>query len=142
MGARGKVAIGGADGAPEIDAPVALEILVLGGDDGVAQNLGEVVVAGDHPALQGEGADYLAVVVVKFGDGARTIFLELGDLGKFGAVNEKHAGGGADGSNDRNEDGKGDPADEPFWPNLYVHRRRFCDEKLHTEVGAVRAGSE
>ena len=47
------VAESGAAHAPEIDAEMGFEILVFGGDDGVAQELGEIFVAADHAALRG-----------------------------------------------------------------------------------------
>ena len=51
---RDHIAIGGAQNAPEIDAPVRFEILVFNRDDGATQNIGVVLVGGDDAALQGE----------------------------------------------------------------------------------------
>ena len=62
------VAVGSADDPPEIDAGVAVEILVLDGDEGVAEHRGKIVVSRDDAALQSEGSDDPIVIVVKFGD--------------------------------------------------------------------------
>ena len=47
--------------APDVDAEVAIELGVLGGDDRLAQERVDVVVADDDAPLGGELADDLAV---------------------------------------------------------------------------------
>ena len=59
---------GRAGHAREIHAPVLLEMLILGGENGVLQDLRELFVGEQHAALQGEVADHLAVIGIKFGD--------------------------------------------------------------------------
>ena len=66
-----QVAPGGAEYAREIHAPVLLEMLVFGGEDGVLQNRRDLIVGEQNAALQGERADQLAVVGVEFGDDVR-----------------------------------------------------------------------
>ena len=55
------VAIGSSHNAPDVDAPVPVEIFVLDGDQGIAQDLRVVVVGSDHAALQREGANDAAL---------------------------------------------------------------------------------
>ena len=64
------VAPGRAEDAPHVHAPVLLELLVFGGDQRVAQHLGEVVVAVDDAPLQRKLPDDAVLVVVELGDGA------------------------------------------------------------------------
>src|SRR5215472_4269264 len=80
---------------PHIYAPVLLEILVFGGDQGIAQNLREVGVAVDDAPLQRELANDAVLVVVKLGDGAGAIMFELGDLRQVGGVDEDQPADGA-----------------------------------------------
>ncbi len=63
------VAPGRAEDAPHVDAPVLLELFVLGGDQRVAQHFGKVVVAVDDAPLQSELPDHAVLVVVELGDG-------------------------------------------------------------------------
>ena len=50
----------GDEDAPDVDAEVALELGVFGGDDRLPQQRVDVVVADDDAALGGELADHLA----------------------------------------------------------------------------------
>ena len=68
-----------------------LEILVLGGDQRVAQHLGKIVVAVDHAPLQRELPDHAVLVVVELRDGAGAIVLELGHLRQVGGVDQDKA---------------------------------------------------
>ncbi len=74
---RADVVPGGAGHAKDIDAPVRLEVLVFDGDDGLAQNGREAVVADHLAALQREGADDAALAVVEIGGGGGAVLLEL-----------------------------------------------------------------
>ena len=94
LGARSaaQIAIGGAHDAPQVNAPVALKVLVLNGDDGVAQNLRIILIAGNDPPLQGEAPDDRSLVVVKLGDGAGAVALEIGDLRQVGGIDKEQSG--------------------------------------------------
>ena len=83
---------GGADDAEDVDAPVGLEVLVFNGDDGLAEDGGEVVVADDVAVFEGEGADYVAFAVVEVGGGGGAIAFEVVDLGQVDGVDEGEAG--------------------------------------------------
>ncbi len=48
------VAVGRPRDAPDVDAPVPVEVLVFDRNQRLAQDFGIVVIAGDHPALQRE----------------------------------------------------------------------------------------
>ena len=50
----------GDDHAPDVDAEMPVELGVLGGDDRLAQQRVDLVVADDHAALRRELADHLA----------------------------------------------------------------------------------
>src|ERR1035438_87046 len=105
-GGGGAARVGRAEYAPDIHAPVPLEILVLGRDDGVAQHGGKVVVLVDDPALQRKLADHAVLVVVQLGDGAGPVFFQLCDLGKIGGIHQQHSGNrspGGDGQNQKKE---------------------------------------
>ena len=52
--------IAGDDDAPDVDAEMPVELGVFGGDDRLAQQRVDVVVADDDAALRGELADHLA----------------------------------------------------------------------------------
>src|SRR6185437_4464527 len=92
---RLNVAPGGACHAPEVDSPMALKILVFGGEDGVAQDLGDVVILGEHAALQGERANYTSLGVIKFGDSAGTVLFQFADLGQVSGVDDQKSHQGA-----------------------------------------------
>src|SRR4051812_40684500 len=89
---RAEVVIHGAGNAPEIDAPVAVEIFIFDGDQSVAQDFGDVVVLHGDPSLQREGTDDLSLVVVKFGGSAGSITLKFTDLWKISRVNDEEPG--------------------------------------------------
>ena len=90
------VLVGGLDGADEIDAPVSLEALVLDGDNGVAELLGEVTVGDDYPALEGEGAEDLAVDVQEFGGGVGVVAGKVVHLWEVDGVDDSKTGHDAD----------------------------------------------
>ena len=83
-GRRGEDAI-------DVQAEVLVEIGILGGDDGVAQQRIDVVVADDHAPLRRELADDLAVRRVHARDGAGAVVVERGNLREVAGVREEHA---------------------------------------------------
>ena len=127
------VAESGAAHAPEIDAEVGLEILVFGRDDGVAQDLGEIFVAADHPALQGEGADDAALVVVELRDGAGAELLELGDLRKVGGVDKKESAADAEECRGKNEQAENYSTNQ--LPAADFHGRKIVIKRSHVGRG-------
>ncbi len=108
-----EIAIGGSQHAPEVNPPVTVEVLVLGGEHGITQDFGEIVVRIDDAALQGEGCDHVSLVVVEFGDGAGTEGLELAHLGQVGGVDDEHAREGPHQDGRQQHEGKGDPPHQP-----------------------------
>ena len=77
------------------------EILVLSGDQGVAQHLGEIVVAVHHAPLPRELSDHPVLVIVQLRDGAGAIVLQLRYLRQVGKKDQHQA---AAGSRDCGED--------------------------------------
>src|SRR5947209_2910108 len=61
---RRYIAVGGSQHAPEVDAPVLLKTLVFRGQDGIAQDFGEIIVGSQNAALQRERPDDPAMVVI------------------------------------------------------------------------------
>ena len=100
--AAGDVAPGGLEDAGEIDAPVLLEVLILGGDDGSSQNVGNLVVSQQDAALQSEGADGLAVIGVELGFDDGPVGLEGVNFRQVARIDEEQSGGSAqrDGAQD------------------------------------------
>src|SRR4051812_45113238 len=87
-----EIAISRAHPPPYIHSRVTLEILILDRDHSVAQNLGDIVIADDHAALQGKRSNLAAVIVVELGNGTRTIALELTDLRQIGGRDKQQPG--------------------------------------------------
>ena len=100
---RAYVVPGGAGHAKDVDAPVRLEVFVFDGDDGLAEDGREAVVADNLAALQGEGADDAAPAVVEIGGGGGAVLFELLNLGEVDGVDEGEAGErpGGGGKNDQ-----------------------------------------
>ena len=98
----------GDEDAPDVHAEVAVELGVLGGDDRLAQQRVDVVVADDHPALGRELTDELVVGGVDAGDRARRVVVEGRNLRKVSGIREKDAAGDAEGGDG---DKRGDPKD-------------------------------
>ena len=86
--ARVQVAPGGADGADEVDAPVAFEGLVLNGDQRLAQDGRKVGIGNDDAALEGEGTESRAVDIEQFSGGVRAVAEEVVHLRKVDRVDE------------------------------------------------------
>ena len=82
---------GRAGHAREIHAPMLLEVLILGGQNRVLQDLRELLVGEKHAALQGEVADDLAVVRVKFGDHVGLKIFEGANLREIAGINKQQA---------------------------------------------------
>src|SRR5271165_4429793 len=76
------VSQGSAKHPPNVHTPVTFKILVFGGNQGVAQHLGKIVVGVNDAPLQRELADDAVLVIVELGDGAGAVVLQFGDLRK------------------------------------------------------------
>ena len=85
---RDNILPGRAGHAREIHAPMLFEVLILGGQNGILQDLRELFVGEKHAALQGEVADNLAVVRVEFGDNVGLKILERANLREIAGINE------------------------------------------------------
>ena len=77
-----------------VQAEVLLEVGIFGGDDGVAQDRRDVVVADDHAALDGEVPDGLAVHADDPRDGARLEVVERRNARQVPRKGEQHAAHG------------------------------------------------
>src|SRR5579863_5707188 len=108
--AAAEVVPDGADDAEDVDAPVRLEVLVFDGDDGLAEDRGELVVVDQDAALEGEGADDAAFYVEEIGGGGRAIALEVVDLGQVDGVDEREASERAGDDREREQSGENDAA--------------------------------
>ena len=97
--------------ARKVHAPVLLEMLVLGGEDGVLQNRRNLFIGQQDAALQGEIADHLAVVGVKFGDDVGTKIFQGANLGQVAGINKQQARQRADGNRAQQQDRKGNTSD-------------------------------
>jgi hypothetical protein len=82
----------GAEDAEEVDPAMRFEILVLNGDDGLAQHWGKVVEVDDHAALQREGTDDVALLVVEVGHGGWPVAFEVVHLREIGGVDQEQTG--------------------------------------------------
>ena len=90
--ARGQVVIRRAGDAEYVDAPVALEVLVLDGEDGLAQHGREGGVGHDGAAFECKGAEGTAVHVVEIRGGEGTVVLEVLDLRQIDGVDKQEPG--------------------------------------------------
>src|SRR5712691_3321583 len=86
--ARFEVAISGASDPPKVDTPMAEEVFILGRNQPFAEDLGEIVVGGDHATLQREGTDDAALNVINFGGGDGTEVLKLFDLRQISGIDQ------------------------------------------------------
>jgi len=82
---------GGNENAPDVDAEVTVEFGVLGGDDRLAQQRVDVVVADDDAPLGGELADDLSAARVDARDCAGRIVIERRHLRQIAGVGEHDA---------------------------------------------------
>ena len=119
-----QVAPGGAEHAREVHAPVLLEMLVFGGEDGVLQNRRNLVVGQKNAALQGERADQLAVVGVEFGDDVRLVVFEGVDLRQIAGIDEEESGYSAHGNRGNQQEDEGQPASEFTATQMQSDRRK------------------
>ena len=106
----GDVAISGFDDAREVDAPVLEEMLIFGGEDGVLQDLGNLLEGEQNAALQGEGGDLLAVVGVEFGDHVGAVGLQRVDFRQIDRINEEQPGANAAADSQYQQGRKGEPS--------------------------------
>ena len=95
---RDKILPGRAGHAREIHAPMLLEVLILGGQNRVLQDLWILFVSEKNSALQGEVADHLAVVGVEFGDNIGLKIFESVNLREITRIYEHQACQAADGN--------------------------------------------
>ena len=77
---------------PNVETDMVEEVVVFGGDNGVAQHLWNVVVLKNDAALGRILADQLATSCLNARDGARCVVIELGNDGQVGRVGEESAG--------------------------------------------------
>ena len=94
----------------------------------------KVVVAGYDAALQGEGADDFAVIVVELGDGTGAVGFEGVGLWKVGGVDEEKAGGRSHQRGNQDEQAE-EYAAYDLTPRDFDGRKMFV-ERLHS--GRVR----
>jgi hypothetical protein len=127
------VVVGGAGDAEDVDAPVGLEVLVFNGDNGLAQDRGEVVVVDEDAAFEGEGTEGTALDIVELGGGGGAVALEVVDLRQVDRVNKGEAGQGAGDSGEAEENAKSDAAGELAAMTL---RRGLRVEARRTESAA------
>ena len=97
------VAVSRPGDAPDIDAPVPVEVLVFDRNQSLAQDLRIVVITGHHPALQRERPDGASLIVVEFGDGTGAVMFELINLWQIGGVDEQQSGGRSHQSGDQHQ---------------------------------------
>ncbi len=126
-----EVAVGGAYEALQVDAPVFLKVLVLDGEDGLAQHRGEVFIRGDDAALQGKGPDDASLVIVDLGDGAGAVALEFAGLRKVRGVHDEEPGDGADEGRTDEQNGEEEASDEGLARDL---DRREIGIEVHRGV--------
>ena len=88
----GEVRDRGPHDAQDIDAPVALEMAVLDGDDRVPEHRRDLVVGHNDAPLQGEAADDRAVVRVKVRHHVRPVIFQLANLRQVGRVDKDQSG--------------------------------------------------
>ena len=92
--------------AEDVDAPVRLEALVFNGDDGLAQDRGKVVVVDHDAALQREGADDAALLVVEIGGGGGAVALQVVNLRQIDGVDQREPGQRAGDDGQGEQDGE------------------------------------
>src|SRR5208282_3387547 len=97
---------GGLEHAREIDAPMFLEVLILGGEDGFLQSLGNLARGEEDAALQGERADRLPVVGIQLRDNVGAIVFERANFRQIAAIDEEQTYRGT--HRNRAEDEKGE----------------------------------
>src|SRR6266542_5746030 len=123
-----EVTIRSASDPPKVNAPVAVEVFVLGRNQGVAKDLGEILVRGHHATLQCEGANDAALNVVNLSRRDGTEVLKPFDLRQVCGINQQQSAEGAGQRRKKRQQAKNNPADK-----LLAHGinrgRRFLDRK-------------
>src|SRR5712692_9423610 len=123
-----QVAIGGACYAGEIHAPVLLEVLVFGGQDGVPQYRRNLLVGEQDAALQSKAADNLAVLGVKFGDDVRTEIFQRADLRQVTRIHKEEPRQGPYGNRSEQKQRKGQAPDHLAAAQAERDRRELYHE--------------
>ncbi len=109
----------GADGAAEVDPPVGIELVVLGGDDRLLQDRRDVVAADDDALLDGEVLDGRVLVVVEGGHDHRLDVLQVLDLREALLVDQDQAE--QDPQHDRQQQADGDEQDLQVFAEKISH---------------------
>ena len=110
--------------ARQVHAPVLEEVLVLGGGDGVLQDVRDLLEREQDAALQGEGGDLLAVVGVEFGDHVGTEGFQGADFGEIARIDEEQAGADASGDGKNQQGGEGQASGELAAVHAQSQRRQ------------------
>ena len=127
---RQQISPGGAGHAREIHAPVLVEMLVFGGEDGVLQDRRNLFVGKQDAALQRETADHLAVVGVQLGDDVGAEIFERADLRKVARIDEQQACQRADGDRRQQQQRKSDAPDNLAAAQAQRDRRQLYHENF------------
>src|SRR6266566_8230047 len=85
---RQQVPPGSARYPRKVHAPMLFKVLIFGREDGVFQDLRNLLVGEQDAPLQSETADDLAVVGIKLGDNVGTKIFESANLRKVARINE------------------------------------------------------
>src|SRR5258706_12123212 len=106
-----------------------IEVLVLDRGDGIAQDGREVLIGSDDAALQREASDHPALIVVKLGDRARPITLQVADLRQVGGVDQEQPAGHADGGRKQHQQAKNNMA--YVLSSAHLDRRKVFVKRFH-----------
>jgi hypothetical protein len=115
---------GSHEDAPDVHAEMAVEFGIFGGDDCLAEQWVDVVVADDHAALRRKFADYLAVGGVNARNRAGCVIVECRDLRQIAGVGEEHATEGAEHRHDNEQ--QGDAGSVSYAHDIASHRIANC----------------
>ena len=116
--------------AREIHAPVLLEMLVLGGENGVLQDRRNLLVGQQDAPLQREAADDLAVVGVKFGDDVGTKIFQGANLREIARIDKQQPGQRADGNRGQQQQREGNASDNLAAAQAQRDRRQLYHENF------------
>ena len=101
------------------------EVLILGGQNGILQDLRVLLVAEKNAPLQCEVADNLAVVRVKFRDHVGLKILEGVNLREIAGINEQQSCQAADGNRAQQQQYKSDAPDNLAAAQMERDRRQI-----------------
>src|SRR6266851_8403506 len=116
--------------AREIHPPMLLEVLILGGQNRIFQNLWVLFIGEKDAALQGEVADHLAVVRVEFGDHVGLEIFEGANLREIAGINKQQARQAAYGNRGQQQQGKSDTTDNLATAQAERDRRKLYHESF------------